>query len=80
MTREGGAMDDTEGWFEGTDEDTEDTAEDTDEDIEDTVEDTEETVEDTEDAIVGVANKLLVGDTVDATQWDTYTQWKHVKF
>lgn len=69
MTREGGAMDDTEGLFE----DTEDTAEDTDEDV-------EETVEDTEDAIVGVANKLLVGDAVDATQWDTYTQWKHVKF
>lgn len=69
MTREGGTMDDTESWFE-----------DTDEDIEDTVEDTEETIEDTEDAVVGVANKLLVGDAVDATRWDTYTQWKHVKF
>lgn len=72
MTREGGGMDDTvvdaedtvfitEGWFEDTDEDTEDTIKDTDD------EDIEDTVEDTEDATVGVADKLLVGDAVDAT-------------
>ena len=48
--------------------------------FEDTDEDIEDTVEDIEDAIVSVANKLLVGDAVVATQWDTYTQWKHVKF
>ena len=63
-TREGGAMDDTAGDTEGTD----------------NIEDTEDT-DDTEDAIVGVADKLAVGDAVDdATCTVTHAKWKYVKF
>ena len=81
-----GVMDDTADNTEDTDDkeedidDTEDT-DDTEEDIDDT-EDTDD-IEDTndiEDVMVGVTDKLAVGDLVDATYTVTHAKWKHVNF